>query len=384
MSIVLALVLTLAVLASCAPAPTPAPPPTAVPAQPTAAPAQPTAAPKATEAPKATTAPTTAPTTAAKPAPKGELNLLCTPQEVWCQGMKKEFEAKYPGVTVNYIRLSAGEAVTRLRNEKANPQFDIWWGGPIDSAIAAKKEGLLEPYKTDAQANIIDPKLMLDSDPVPSWSGIYVGSLGFATNTKQTAIKAPTSFDDLIKPEMKGQIAIAHPASSGTSYTFMCTVLQIKGEQAGWDYMKKFAQNVLIWTKSGAAPVQNVGKGEAAVGVVFSHDIVTGIQDQGLPLQLTFPSEGTGYEIGGMAIIKGAKNLANAQAWYDWALQAGTQELGKKYNAYQGLTIKGAVPPKPELLQVKLINYNFDYCGNNKTAFIDRFSNEIAAASLAK
>jgi len=350
---------------ACAPTPTPAP------VAPTTA--NPTAGPAPTTAPTATTAPL-----------KGELNLLCTPQEEWCAGMKKEFEAKYPGVTVNYIRLSAGEAVTRLRNEKSSPQFDIWWGGPIDSQIAAKQEGLLEPYKTAAQANIVDPKLMLDSDPTPSWVGIYVGSLGFATNTKQTAIKAPTSFDDLIKPELKGQIVIAHPATSGTSYTFMCTVLQVKGEAAGWDYMKKFASNVLLWTKSGATPVQNVGKGEAAVGVVFSHDIVTGIQDQGMPLQLSFPAEGTGYEIGGMAIIKGAKNPALAKAWYDWALVGSTQELGKKYHAYQGLTIKGATPPKPELLQVKLINYDFDYCGKNKTAFIDKFSNEIAAASLAK
>jgi iron(III) transport system substrate-binding protein len=340
--------------------------------------------PPATAAPTAIPPTAAPPTATAKPAPKGDLNLLCTPQEIWCAGMKKEFEAKYPGVTVNYIRLSAGEAVTRLANEKSNPQFDIWWGGPIDSAIAAKQQGLLQPYKTDGQANIIDPKLMLDNDPTPSWVGIYVGSLGFATNNKQTAIKPPTSFDDLIKPELKGQIVIAHPATSGTSYTFMCTILQIKGEAAGWEYMKKFGQNVLIWTKSGATPVQNVGKGEAAVGVVFSHDIVAGIQDQGMPLTLSFPSEGTGYEIGGMAIIKGAKNLANAQAWYDWALQPATQELGKKYTAYQGLTVKGAVPPKPELLQVKLINYNFDYCGSNKTAFIDKFSNEIAAASLAK
>ncbi len=378
--VVLGLVLMLAAIAACAPAPTPAP--TAAP--PTAAPAQPTAAPKPTDAPKPTAAPATTAPTAAKPAPKGELNLLCTPQEIWCQGMKKEFETKYPGVTVNYIRLSAGEALTRLRNEKANPQFDIWWGGPIDSQIAAKKDGLLEPYKTDAQANMVDPKLMLDQDPTPSWVGIYVGSLGFATNTKQTALKAPTSFDDLIKPEYKGQIAIAHPASSGTSYTFMCTILQTKGETAGWDYMKKFAQNVLIWTKSGAGPVDNVGRGEAAVGVVFSHDIVSGIQDKGYPLQLTFPAEGTGYEIGGMALVKGAKNLDNAKAWYDWALQPTTQELGKKYTAYQGLTVKGATPPKPELLQVKLITYNFDYCGTNKTAFVDKFSNEIAAASLAK
>jgi iron(III) transport system substrate-binding protein len=349
------------VLAACAPAATPAP-----------APVPPTAAPKPTEAPKALT---------------GELNVLCTPQEVWCAGMKKEFEAKYPGVTVNYIRLSSGESLTRLRNEKSNPQFDIWWGGPIDSQIAAKKEGLLEPYKTAAQDNIIDPTLMLDTDSPPSWVGIYVGSLGFATNQDYLKanpnFKAPTSFDDLIKPELKGQIIIAHPASSGTAYTFMCTILQIKGEQAGWEYMKKFAQNVLMWTKSGATPVQSVGKGEAAVGVVFSHDIVAGIET-GLPLQLTFPAEGTGYEIGGMAIVKGAKNPELAKAWYDWALQASTQELGKKYQAYQGLTIKGATPPKPELLQVKLINYNFDYCGNNKAAFVDKFSNEIAAASLAK
>jgi iron(III) transport system substrate-binding protein len=298
--------------------------------------------------------------------------------------MKKEFEALNPGVTVNYIRLSSGESLTRIRNEKANPQFDIWWGGPIDSFIAAKAEGLLEPYKSPGHANIIDPKLMLDTDATPQWSGIYVGSLGFATNTKQTAIKPPTSLDDLIKPELKGQIVIAHPASSGTSYTFMCTVLQIKGETAGWDYMKKFAANVQTWTKSGAAPVQTVGLGEAAVGVVFSHDIVAGIDVNKLPLALSFPAEGTGYEIGGQGIIKGAKHPDLAKAWYDWALEAKTQELGKKYTAYQGLTIKGAVPPKPELLQVKLINYNFDYCGKNKTAFVDKFSNEIAAATLAK
>ncbi len=42
-----------------------------------------------------------------------ELNLLCTPQEEWCQGMKQEFETKY-GITVNYVRMSAGEALARL------------------------------------------------------------------------------------------------------------------------------------------------------------------------------------------------------------------------------------------------------------------------------
>ena len=70
-----------------------------------------------------------------------ELNVLCTPQEEWCQGMKQEFEAKY-GITVNYVRMSAGEALARIEAEKDNPTFDIWWGGPIDSFVAAKGEGL--------------------------------------------------------------------------------------------------------------------------------------------------------------------------------------------------------------------------------------------------
>ena len=65
-----------------------------------------------------------------------EINVLCTPQEEWCQGMKQEFETKY-GITVNYVRMSSGEALARVQAEKDNPQFDIWWGGPVDSFVAA-------------------------------------------------------------------------------------------------------------------------------------------------------------------------------------------------------------------------------------------------------
>ena len=53
--------------------------------------------------------------------------------------MKVEFEKKYSGITVNYVRMSAGEALARLQAEVDNPSFDIWWGGPIDSFVAAKK-----------------------------------------------------------------------------------------------------------------------------------------------------------------------------------------------------------------------------------------------------
>ena len=314
-----------------------------------------------------------------------ELNVLCTPQVQWCEGMKAEFEKANPDITVNFVRMSSGEALARLRNEKDNPQFDIWWGGPLDGFVAAKKDGLLEAYDSPNMANLRDQKLYRDPDN--EWAGIYVGTLGFATNKNWLAenpgVTAPTSWADLLKPEFKGQIMVAHPSSSGTSYTALCTILQLMGEEKGWQYIKDYAGQVSQFTKSGAAPAKFVGQGEAGVGIVFSHDIVAE-QEKGSPLELTFPSEGTGYEIGGMGIIKGAKHPDAAKKWFDWALEPATQELGPKYEAYQAPTVNGAQASRPELLDVKMINYDFEYCGGNKTAIVDKFTNEVAAADNLK
>jgi iron(III) transport system substrate-binding protein len=314
-----------------------------------------------------------------------ELNVLCTPQEEWCQGMKQEFEEKYD-ITVNYVRMSSGESLARLRAEKDNPQFDIWWGGPIDSFVAAKGEDLLEAYDSPNYGNLLDQAKYKDPDNY--WAGIYVGSLGFCTNQSwldaNPGVEPPTSWNDLLKPEFTGQVLVAHPSTSGTSYTALSTILQIMGEEEGWQFAEKYAGQMLQYTKSGAAPAKFVGQGEAAVGIVFSHDIVHEIEDNGMPLVLTFPEEGTGYEIGGMGIIKGAKNLDAAKKWFDWALTAEAQALGPKYKAYQAPTVKGVELSHPELLEVNLIDYDFQWAGENKKAFVDKFTNEIAVADNLK
>jgi iron(III) transport system substrate-binding protein len=314
-----------------------------------------------------------------------ELNVLCTPQEEWCQGMKQEFEAMYP-ITVNYVRMSSGEALARIVAEKDAPTFDIWWGGPIDSFVSAKGQGLLETYDSPNYGNIRDPKLM--KDPDNQWVGVYVGSLGFATNTNWLAAhpdaKAPTSWDDLLKPEFTGQVMVAHPSTSGTSYTAISTVLQIRGEEAGWEYLKQYAGQMASFTKSGAAPAKFVCQGEAAVAIVFSHDTVNEIENNSCPLVLTFPAEGTGYEIGGEAILKGAKNMQAAKLWFDWAISPEGQALGPKYHAYQAPTVNGVELSHPELMEANLIDYNFVWSGENKTAFVDKFTNEIATAENLK
>ena len=119
-------------------------------------------------------------TAACQDAESTELNLLCVPQEEWCQGMKEEFEKEF-GITVNYVRMSTGEALARLEAERDNPQFDIMWGGPSTPTSPARGQDMFVQYESPNVDNLLDKDKYLDPDNY--WAGIYVGSLGFATNT---------------------------------------------------------------------------------------------------------------------------------------------------------------------------------------------------------
>lgn len=46
-----------------------------------------------------------------------------------------EFE-KDTGIKVNFVRMSGGETLSRIRAEKNNPQASVWYGGSADSFIS--------------------------------------------------------------------------------------------------------------------------------------------------------------------------------------------------------------------------------------------------------
>ena len=192
------------------------------------------------------------------------LTVLCTPQEDWCQVMVERFEEEF-GVDTNYVRLSSGEALARLQAGAESPEFSVWWGGPADGFVAANADGLLESYVSPNAAAI--PAEKKDADGV--WTGVYVGALGFCSNTavlEELGVDVPTSWDDLTDPALAGQVAIAHPASSGTAYTALLTqVLRLGGEDEAIAYAQELHPNVLQYTSSGAAPAEMAGRGEVAV-----------------------------------------------------------------------------------------------------------------------
>ena len=176
--------------------------------------------------------------------------------------------------------------------------------------------------------------------------GVYSGALGFGYNKDLLAknnLPEPKCWADLIKPEYKGQIQIANPNSSGTAYTMLATMVQLMGEDKGFEYLKALHANINQYTKSGSAPIKAAGLGETTIGIVFMHDAVAQTA-AGFPIVTVAPCEGTGYEIGSMSLIKGARNPEAAKKFYDWALTADMQIEAKDVKSFQMPSNKTATP----------------------------------------
>jgi iron(III) transport system substrate-binding protein len=298
----------------------------------------------------------------------GQLNVICSVQAEWCNMIQTVF-ARTTGIKVNMSLKGSGEALAQLIAERANPKTDVWFGGTGDPHLQAAEQGLALEYKSASL-----PQLQTWAQQQAQQSGwktvgIYSGPLGFGYNTELIAKKkvpVPRSWSDLLNPVYKGEIQVANPASSGTAYTMVATLVQLMGEDKAFDYMKALHKNIATYTRSGTGPIKAVARGETTVSISFVHD-GPGEAMQGFPVATITPTEGTGAEIGSMTIIKGARNLANAKTFYEWALTPAAQEMGAAAKQFQVPSNKAAkVDPRvPDFKKIKFINYDYAKYGSS-------------------
>jgi iron(III) transport system substrate-binding protein len=295
-------------------------------------------------------------------AQQGQVNVICSVQADWCNMIQTVF-AKSTGIKVNMSLKGSGEALAQLIAEKANPKTDVWFGGTGDPHLQAAESDLSVEYKSENLAQLHPWAQQQAKQSGYKTVGIYSGPLGFGYNTELIAKKkldVPKSWADLLKPEYKGEIQVANPASSGTAYTMIATLVQLMGEDKAFEYLKGLHKNVSTYTRSGTGPIKAVARGETAVSISFVHD-GPGEKLQGFPVATITPSEGTGAEIGSMSIVKGARNLEQAKKFYEWALTPQAQQFGAAAKQYQLPSNKStAVDPNvPDFKKIKLINYDY-------------------------
>ena len=374
LALVLSLVMALGLLAGCGskPAESSAPAP--------AAPAE-----SSTPAPTDSAAPAEADPMAeliAAAQAEGELVVYGSCEEDYLSAACANFESLY-GIKTQYQRLSTGEVPTKIEEENGNPSADVWFGGTNNPYDTAAAKGLLENDYVPMNASHLSKDIY--KDPNGYWYGIYTGILGFMVNTNELdrlGLAAPQTWDDLLKPEYKDLIWLSNYNTAGTAKLVINTMLQMKGHDAGIQYLVDLDKNIQVYTKSGSGPSKNVGTGECVIGIGFLHDGITQIVDNGYDnVQLIIPADGTSCEIGPVAEFKGAKHPNAAHLFMEYALSPACVELAAQNGSYQFLVIDNASQPKEAVefgLDPSLVwdGYDFADAAENTAKYVE----EVMAA----
>ncbi len=242
------------------------------------------------------------------------------------------WKQQHPDVTIKIVRDSTGIITAKLLAEKANSQADLIWGLAATSLLILDQEGLLAPYAPKGLEKVL-PQFKDARNP-PQWVGIDAWMTGICVNTvelKAKKLPMPESYADLIKPVYKGHLVMPNPASSGTGYLTVSAVLQLMGEQKGWEYLDKLHQNMALYVHSGSKPCKQAAAGEFPIGISFDY---RGFQEKkrGAPVETVFPKEGSGYDLEANALIKKPNIKPAAKTFLDWAIsEPALKEYGQSY-----------------------------------------------------
>ena len=299
-----------------------------------------------------------------------ELSVVCSAEQDWCDLMVAAFEAENADTDVLMVRKSTGETLAQVRAEAGNPKIDVWWGGTGDPHLIAAEEGLTQVSDVDT-SELLGWAQNMSEISGGKTVGIYAGALGIAYNSdilSERNIAPPACWADLEDPRFVGEIQVANPNSSGTAYTELATFVQLFGEDEAFVKLAAVGKNVNSYTKSGSAPSKAAARGETGVSIGFMHDMVK-LASTGFPLEIVAPCEGTGYEVGAVSIIEGARNLDAAKAWVAFALRADVQSRAPEVGSFQVPSNSNAqvAPESPDLASIKLIDYDFATHGSSET-----------------
>jgi len=288
------------------------------------------------------------------------------------------FKAAYPGAEVDLLPLAAaGDLQTKIRAEKASPKADVFIGGSSEFHDPLGKEGLLEKYESP-NAKDLKPEF---KDAAGFWTGWYTGIFGFIIRSdrlKEAGGKAPATWDDLLDPAWKDKLILPDPVKTGGGYIFIATQIFRfnKDEAKAMAYMKSLHGNIKDYIGTSPGAIGLVSQGQYVGCPNWSHDILTE-KGKNPGVELAVPKD-TGFEVGAVSIVKGAKNLPLAKAFVDWVLTPEAGALNVKLSN-RGSTIASVAPAPgaPTLASVSLVKYDRQWATDNKDRILKLWQSTV-------
>src|SRR5713226_4333744 len=244
-------------------------------------------------------------------------------------------------VKVNAIPAGTPIAYGRIVEWKGKPEADIFWGG--ESALFEKLAEQKLLAKLELPKAVIDaiptsigtPKPSPRKDPEGYWVGTALEPYGLVYHPRvlrRLGVADLKDWDDLLNPKLKGNVAQCAPTRSSSSNATYEVMLQSRGEAAGWDWLKKLADNTGHFTARSRDVPNVVAKGEFAAGFAVPSYMAFEEKISGFDLKFVAPKNAF-VTPEPMAILAGARHPKAARAFVEFLLT----ERGQKVFMERGL-----------------------------------------------
>lgn len=261
-----------------------------------------------------------APETAAfAPAEEERLVIYTAHKEEVYWPVVQEFERR-TGIWVDVVAGGTNELLERIRQEADSPGADVMFGGGVESLESYRE--CFTPYVC-AEAGEIQERFC---SPDGLWTPFSALPVVLVYNTKLVARGDVTGWGDLLSPRLRGRIAFADPAVSGSSFTALMTMLEAVGGEEQ-ETLRRFAENLDGRQLEGSGDVVfSVTGGTAPVGVTLEETALRRIA-AGDDVALVYPAEGSSCVPDGSALIRGAAHEDNAKRFLDFTVSREVQQL---------------------------------------------------------
>ena len=221
--------------------------------------------------------------------------------------VSRRFEQLHPGVQVQWLDMGSQEALDRVRSERANPQADVWFGGPSPIFARGARDSLLAPVDAGG----------------PLYLSVYrTPAVIEYSNAALTPAQAPRDWDDLLAPAWKGKVVIRDPLASGTMRAFFEMVMMRSLERtgdtaAGWAWLRRLDAQTRQYVQNPALLHAMLERQEGLVSVWDLPDMLL-LERDGHRLGYRFPTSGTPVIDDDIALVRGARHPALAREFIRW------------------------------------------------------------------
>lgn len=248
-----------------------------------------------------------------------ETIVICASSEQYRNdALQKQLSEVFPEYNIIVMYMSTGKAAAKVFAEGPATEIDMLVG--LETGYLHKISGNLADISGLSRIPYVEGITPEDNDNLwVTWERQAGAIIVNRDILAKYGLEAPVTYEDLLKPEYKGLIAMPDPKSSGTGYFFYKNWVNLWGEEAALAYVDALYGNLKQFTESGSGPIKLLRQGEVAIGLALTFQAVSEIND-GQPFDIIYPPEGSPYSLTGTAILSGHREKEGVEAVYDYII----------------------------------------------------------------